>query len=264
MKKEKYDLVHAHYGQSGFISKFINIPLVTTFHGSDSIGLIGDRGQYTLMGKFLQFVSKIASKLSKKSIFVSNKAKSSLKVIKNYEVIPCGIDTSVFKPLDKIECRKILGLVNKRYVLFAGNPSVKVKNYDLALKSFEKLKININFSVEMLPLKGYKHSEVPILLNAIDVLLMTSHHEGSPMIIKEALACNTPVVSVDVGDVKERLIDVEGCYVIENRLENDIASSLIKVLNNNGKINSRDHIMDLDLEHINQQILNLYQEILQN
>ena len=71
----------------------------------------------------------------------------------------------------------------------------------------------------MLPLRGYKHNEVPILLNAIDVLLMTSHHEGSPMIIKEALACNTPIVSLDVGDVKERLMNIEGCYVIKNKLK---------------------------------------------
>ena len=262
IKEEKFNIVHAHYGQSGFISKFKNIPLVTTFHGSDSIGLIGERGKYTFKGKLLKFMSKITSHISQKNIFVSNEAANSLGVSKNFEVIPCGIDTSIFKPLDKDECRKILGLDNKRYVLFCGNPDVKVKNYDLALKSFKKLEINFGFPVEMLPLRGYKHNEIPILLNAIDVLLMTSHHEGSPMIIKEALSCNTPIVSLDVGDVKERLMNIEGCYVIKNKLKNDIASALLSALKNNVEINSRAHVLNLDLVHINQQILNLYESIL--
>ncbi len=261
IRKEKFNIIHAHYGQSGFISKFKNIPLITTFHGSDSIGLVGKRGNYTFKGKILKYISKIASKFSQKNIFVSDKARSSLKANTNFAIIPCGIDTSVFRPLDKDECRRILGLNKNRYVLFCGNPDVRVKNYDLALKSFNRLETNAEFSVKMLPLKGYKHNEVPILLNAVDVLLITSHHEGSPMIVKEAMACNTPIVSVDVGDVKERLINIDGCYVTKNRPE-DIAESLLKVLKSNVKINSRAHVLNLDLVEINQQILDIYKEVL--
>lgn len=264
IKKEKYDIIHAHYGQSGVISKFRNIPLVTTFHGSDSIGLIGKNGKYSIKGKILKFISFISSKLSQKNIFVSEKAKISLNALENSIVIPCGIDTSNFKPLNKNNCRQKFGFEDKKYILFAGNPDVAVKNYELAEKSYEVLKSFTDFSCEMIPLKGYKHIEVPMILNSIDVLLMTSFHEGSPMIIKEALACNTPVVSVDVGDVKEIIRDVDGCYIVKNRQPKDIALLIEKVFKNKNKLNSRGSIKNLDLEIINNKILNVYNDIIVN
>ena len=91
----------------------------------------------------------------------------------NSMVIPMGVDTKNFRPLPINDCRKKLNLKNVVYILFAANPSNLVKNYSLALDSYLILKSITKIPIEIIPLKGYKHSEVPILLNAVNVLLMT-------------------------------------------------------------------------------------------
>ena len=263
IKNENIDLIHAHYGQCGFISKFKGIPLITTFHGSDSIGIVGKRGRYTFIGKILKLISKISKLLSSKCLFVSEDALKSLNGSKKCEVIPCGINTKLFKPMLKNECKEKLKLKpDKKYILFAGSPSKRVKNYRLALQSFKELKSIKNNSLKIIPLEGYSHSDVRILLNAVDALLMTSHHEGSPMIIKEAMSCNTPIVSVNVGDVKEMIGQINGCYIIEKRSPTLIAEKLKAVLDNTKQINSRRVAEKIDLSLINERLISVYGDIM--
>ena len=206
----KPDLIHAHYGLCGLLANLQRrVPVITTYHGSD------------INNPRVLRLSKIAIKLSKFNIFVSQKNIDTSKVRKNYALIPCGINLEDYPEMDKAQARKLMGLApEKKYVLFAGAFDNAVKNAPLAISAMALVP-----EAELLELKGYTRSEVATLMNAVDCFLMTSHTEGSPQVIKEALACGCPIVSVDVGDVKEQIKGVEGCFIALKNKE-DIAGKV--------------------------------------
>src|SRR5215813_6801688 len=109
-------------------------------------------------------------------------------------------------------------------------------------------------------LRGVPHGEVPIWLNASDVLLLTSLHEGSPTVIKEALACNLPIVSVNVGDVRERIWGVDGCYIAAPD-PSDLAAKLNLVYSGRRRVAGRVKMQELSLERIALKLKNLYQDL---
>lgn len=196
------DVVHAHYGLCGLLANLQRrVPVVTTYHGSD----INDKKVLPL--------SKMAMRLSAWNIFVSKKTIDIAQPGNKYSLLPCGIDLSELQLTDKQEARKRMNLQNdKKYILFAGAFDNAVKNASLAQEAVAFLN---DENVELLELKGYSHDEVTLMMCAADVFLMTSISEGSPQVIKEALACGCPIISVDVGDVKERIAAIEGCVVVE-------------------------------------------------
>ena len=118
-------------------------------------------------------------------------------------------------------------------------------------------------NVELLELKGCSREEVTLLMCATDALLMTSHTEGSPQVIKEAMACGCPIVSVEVGDVKERMKDVEGCFVAETREPKELADLLQKAVNMEGKTNGRAKIVadGLDNRQVAERLKDIYETI---
>ncbi len=209
----KPDIVHAHYGLSGVLANLQRkVPVVTTYHGSD------------INNPKVRRFSKIAIRLSAWNIFVSQKNIQLSGVEKRFSLIPCGVDTSVFKPMDKALCRQKFGFEpHEKLILFAGAFDNKVKNPELAMEAVAKIP-----DARLLELKGYNRMQVAELMNAVDVCLMTSHTEGSPQFVKEALACNCPVVSVNVGDVEELLQGVEHCEIVER--EADLISENLNAL----------------------------------
>ena len=250
IKEYKPNLIHAHYGLSGLLANLQRrIPVITTFHGSD----IHSRG-------YLLMLSKLCMKLSRYNIFVNNELyRISKYKRKNYAIQPCGVDLKIFHSIEKKEARKILGWSEHiKYVLFAGAFDNTIKNYPLAQKS-----VFLQKYCKLIELKGYNREEVNLLINACDCLLMTSHREASPMVIKEAMICGCPIVSVDVGDVKEIVTGVEGCYIVK-RNENDIADKLNQVFSFNERHNGCEKIIQLGLENIivAKKVENIYNKIL--
>ncbi|MDR2823969.1 MAG: glycosyltransferase [Prevotellaceae bacterium] len=242
------DIIHAHYGLSGLLANLQRrVPVVTTYHGSDINN-----------PKVLRF-SKIAISLSRFNIFVSKKNIEKAKPKKNYALLPCGVDTEIFFPLDnKNEIRKKLNFdIGEKYILFSSSFDNKVKNYDLAKKSVENLDNAI-----LLELKGYTREQVALLMNAVDCVLMTSFTEGSPQFIKEAMACDCPIVSVDVGDVCKNLEGIINCYVIADYDEKEIAVCLQRVLEKNERTNGHEKIIELNLD--NKLVINRLMEIYKN
>lgn len=241
------DVIHAHYGLSGLFANLQReIPVVTTYHGSD----INDKSA-------LPF-SKMAIRLSGWNIFVSRKIIKIAKPKKNYSLLPCGIDLHELQQMNKSEARQRMNLeANKRYVLFSGAFDNEVKNAPLARKAMEEL---CDPSVVLLELKGYSREEVTLLMCAVDALLMTSFTEGSPQVIKEALACGCPIVSVDVGDVKERIDGVDGCYVAETRHATELASLLQNAMGFEGKTKGRKRVISdqLDNRLVSQQLMKIF------
>jgi len=254
-----YDLLHAQFGQSGLVALPAPIPVVVTFHGSDLQGYIGKHGRQTLSGKILKLMSKFIAELAKEIIVVSDDLAKEINRIPH--LIPCGVDINNFSPIEKNLARKQLNWpINENIVLFIGNPDNPIKRYSLANNVINLVQKNINCS--LFTVTGVKHQEMPLYLNAGDVLLVTSKHEGSPTIIKEALACNLPVVSVDVGDIRQRLKGIDGCVVCENDTPRVIAKQLERVLLKNQRTNSRAEIKDLDESLIAQRIINVYFSVL--
>ena len=244
------DVIHAHYGLSGLFANLQReIPVVTTYHGSD----INDKSA-------LPF-SKMAIRLSGWNIFVSRKIIEIAKPKKNYSLLPCGIDLHELQQMNKSEARQRMNLeANKRYVLFSGAFDNEVKNSPLARKAMEEL---CDPSVVLLELKGYSREEVTLLMCAVDALLMTSFTEGSPQVIKEALACGCPIVSVDVGDVKERIDGVDGCYVAETRHATELASLLQNAIGFEGKTKGRERVIsdELDNRLVAQQLVKIFRSV---
>ena len=140
----------------------------------------------------------------------------------------------------------------KTIVLFCSSISRPEKNYTLAKESMKLID-----NAELWELKGYSRKDVPILMNAVDVILMTSLHEGSPQVIKEALACNVPIVSTDVGDVKDLISNVKGCYLCEYEV-NDVSDKIQLALSYNKKTNGRSNIIHLDETIVAQELAKIY------
>ena len=230
------DVIHAHYGLSGLFANLQRrIPVVTTYHGSD----INDH-------KVLPF-SKMAMRLSAWNVFVSQKTMEIARPKKKYTLLPCGIDLCDLQLIEKTEARQKMGLdAHKRIVLFAGAFDNKVKNAPLAKETVALLN---DKKVDLLELKGYTRDEVTLLMCAVDVFLMTSFTEGSPQVIKEAMACGCPIVGVDVGDVRERIEGVDGCYVAQTRKPNELAELLLKAMSFEDKTNGRERIISDGLDN---------------
>ena len=162
-------------------------------------------------------------------------------------------------------CRSKLNLdKNKKIILFAGNETDLVKNYILAKEIFVNLKKSLNDVLMIsIPLNTDKEL-IPYYMNSADCLLFTSLQEGSPNVIKEALACNIPIVSADVGDVRERLENVEGCIVCNSYNAYEFISSIKEILNNENKIDGRSNVLSLDLKKTAQNIIEIYKNIIDN
>ena len=120
-----------------------------------------------------------------------------------------------------------------------------------------------NTSIKLIELKGYTREQVNALMYNCDALLMTSRTEGSPQVIKEAMACGCPIVSVDVGDVAERVSGVEGCYIVHTREPKDIAQALLEALAFNGRTNGRERILEMGLsnEQVAEQLKEIYEAV---
>ena len=116
----------------------------------------------------------------------------------------------------------------------------------------------------MKELKGFSRIQVNQLMCAANCLLMTSKTEGSPQVIKEAMACGCPIVSVDVGDVAERTNGVEGCYIVRTREPNDIATALLQAITFDGRTNGREKIIEMGLsnEQVAEQLKEIYESVL--
>ena len=245
----RYDIIHSHYLHVNILarSQFLH-PVVITHHSGDS---------YV---KWQRRLSYIVSPLADRIIAVSQDTKE-VGHLKDAIVIPCGIDFELFKPAPKQESRKKLGLPpDKKLVMWAGQHFRPEKRYDIVLKSIELLKERMP-DTELVLVSGKPLDSVPAYLNACDVLFLVSDKEGSPMVIKEAMACNLPVVSVPAGDVAEMISGTEGCYLCTQDPE-DVAQKLELALNYGKRTNGREKIAYMEIGSISRKIISVYEEIL--
>ena len=249
IRYEEYDLLHAHYGLSGLLATIqLSVPVVITFHGSD----VNIKKNYLF--------SRIASRLSATNIFVHQKLSEKLKIYREpLNIIPCGFDNNLFFPIPKNEAREILKWEKSaRYIVFSSAFDNKIKNVQLAWSAIS----DIN-NCKLVELKGYGKEKINLILNASDLLLVTSLSETGPVIVKEALACNCPIISTNVGDVQKLIKNVRHCYISSYNPDN-IKKRINLVFMNNKRTNGEQAIKNLKLENIAYKVIDVYKNTLKN
>ena len=249
IKYKKYDLIHAHYGLSGLLATFqLSVPVVITFHGSD----VNMKKNYIF--------SRIASRLSTNNIFVHQNLSKKLKIYRDpLNIIPCGFNKNLFFPIPKDKAREILNWKkNIHYIVFSSAFDNKIKNVRLAWSATSDLN-----NCKLIELKGYGKEKINLILNASDLLLVTSLSETGPIIVKEALACNCPIISTNVGDVQKLIRNVQNCYISDYNPE-DIKKKINLVFSNNKRTNGEQAIKNFNLENIAHKVINVYKTTLSN
>jgi glycosyltransferase involved in cell wall biosynthesis len=192
---------------------------------------------------------------------VSDHLKRSLPSSVSAAVIPSGLDLERFRPLPRDDARRALRLrLDGRYVLFVGRPTQARKRGDLARRAVELL--DPSWGAELITAWGVPHEHIPLYMNACDVLVCTSMQEGSPNVVKEALACDTPVVSVPVGDVPTRLAGIEGCELCADDRPETIAAGLARVFQRGQRIRGRHTVASLDESLLTAQVIAIYRSVL--
>lgn len=251
LKDKNPNIIHAHYSLSAFVASLATSkPLVVSLMGSD----VKEKKWNNLIIKLFNYIFWDIC------IVKSDDLKKSLG-IKNAIVIPNGVDVEKFTPMDKEEAVLKLGWeFDKKNILFPANPKRKEKNFSLAQKAIKLLGID-NYAFHYLD--NVDNNIMPLYFNASDILLLTSLWEGSPNVIKEAMACNCPIVSTEVGDVKWVLGDTEGCYLTSFKPE-DMAKKITLALDFAKKTNGRKRIIELglDSETVAKNIIEIYKEVL--
>ncbi len=247
---KQYDIVHGYYGTiNGYLARLQwKSPVVVTYLGSDinhwRDGFIGRQLTPWIDG-IIVMSPEMKAKIKRPDVFI----------------IPFGINLEIFKPIPQTEARQRLNLSqDKKYILFPWNPRRTLKRYDLLSAAYDFLAKRFS-DVEIIIVHNVPHPEMSLYMNASDVLVCTSDHEGSPSSVREAMACNLPIVSVDVGDVQALISRISNCYICQRNAE-DIAEKISWVLEKNERSNGRIFMQGKDSITAAKQVIDVYQYVL--
>ena len=260
LAQNRYDLIHAHFGLSGWVARCQwRVPVVVSFMGDDVLGRPRRSGQITLYGRFLQASSWILARRVAAVIVKSREMKTRLD-LDSAHVIPNGVDLNLFQPMEQAEARRALGLeAGKKFVLFPYDPAEVRKRYDLVEAAVSRARHEFP-ELEILHARGVPRERMPLYMNAADVLVLASLFEGSPNAVKEAMAVNLPVVTVEVGDTADLIGPTEGCYLVPRDAE-AIAARIVEVCQRGARTAGREWIARLSMERVARQIVDLYQTV---
>jgi len=249
LNREDYNIIHAHYWLSGIVASLAGAkPLIVSLMGDD----VKASGIFRWIIRGFYYISW-------DSVIVKSKDMYRSLNIKDAHIISNGVNIERFKPIDReIALNRVGWDSSKRHILFTSNPDRRVKNFKLAKRAFEYLN---NRDLELHYLKNIPQEEVVYYYNASNIVLLTSLWEGSPNAIKEAMACNIPIVSVDVGDVRELISNTKGCYITSFNYR-DIANRVEDALKFGKRTNGRENILHLSSERVAKRIIDIYREII--
>ena len=260
LRQKRYDLIHAHFGLSGWVARCqCRVPVVVSFMGDDVLGRPCRDGSITAYGRFMQVSSFLLARIVAACIVKSGEMKSKLGLASAL-VIPNGVDFNLFRPLDRNEARQALGLDPlKKYVLFPYDPAEQRKRYDLIEAAVAEAQAR-NPAIEILHARSVPRQRMPLYMNAADLLVLASVFEGSPNAVKEAMAVNLPVVAVDVGDVRQLIGSTEGCFIVP-RDAKLMAEKIVEVCRNPVRTKGREHIARLSIENVAKEVIAVYARV---
>lgn len=243
---KSYDIIHANSGRTApHAIMQPNLPVVISFWGLDVVS-----------SKYMQSsISKFAAKRADEVIVMSEDMAHEFD--HPVTVIPHGVDMQKFSPMSRERALDSVGWeTSSKHVLFPYSTTREEKNYDLARDIVDNVHDNSTHNVQLHAVSGVSHNQIPTYMNASDVLLLTSRYEGSPNTVKEAMACNLPIVSTDVGDVSERLGPVDNSYVCQDK--EMLFERTLRVISSGERSNGRDFVQLVSLETMGNKIINVY------
>jgi len=287
-KRISFDLIHAHFLENGFIGAKLkglyNKPFVLTAHGGDVYKTPFKNSWYNALARY---ILREADQVITVSRF-NAKILLSLGVSPcKLHVVPNGYNERLFKPMPMDVMRKRLGLpVSKKILLSVGN-LVYVKGHIYLVEAMRfvlkerndviliivgsgPLRENLERRVKKLGLNdkimfvgGRPHEEIPLWMNACDMLILPSLCEGFPTVIPEAMACGKPVVASNVGGIPEILSSNELGILVPPKDPKSLAWAIIKAVNTKW---NRDVILHYSKKYswskLVKSILQVYQRIL--
>jgi glycosyltransferase involved in cell wall biosynthesis len=256
------DFVHVHYGAAHALIAVLlsGKPVVISFNGSDILGNYNRAGNKTRSGLVSGILSQFAALGCRRCIAKSEELKNALWFSSSRnkcEVIPNGVDLDVFQPMSRSEARRILGWpLDEPVVLFMDRQGAWVKDPDLARAACAEARTIVP-SLRMHVVETEPPTRMPLFFNAADALLLTSRHEGSNNTVKEALACNLPIVTTACGDVRERLAGVSDSFIC-GRDARELGARLAEVVTRRERTNGRHHILDLSIDRVATKVTQCY------
>ena len=252
IKTEKPDVVHAHYSSCGYLASLASLGLKTKT-------VVSILGSFPRKSRKLKLVRFCIDHVWDATIVKSERTKNQLD--RDLPVIPNGVNLDRFTIIDQEKAREIVGFEKgKKYVIFVSDPERPEKQFNLAQAAVNQLN---DRSVQLVPVYNKTHDEVVNYMCAADVLIMTSISEGSPNVIKEALACNCPIVMTDVGDGRWVTDGVEGTYVSSSFSPVEIAGLLEKALIFQTRTKGREKVLGLGLasDQVAKRIIRIYRTL---
>lgn len=252
-ESKRYDAIHIHYGLTGLFLLFnptsIKNKTVLTLHGSD----ISIKST-----KYVQrFISRLLVKKVHDVIVVNNDFLNETKTLNSsVHIIPCGINADFFSP--PISHTEITDVI-----LFPSCADRAEKNFGLFEQAFRILKEK-NPSLSYKCLDKMDRNQVRTTLQKSTLLMMTSLSEGSPQVVKEALACCLPVVSVPVGDVSTLLNSANNSFVTNSYSAYELASACEKIIQSGNRCQNGPRIiakLELSNSSIAERIKVIYSKV---
>jgi teichuronic acid biosynthesis glycosyltransferase TuaC len=261
LRAARYDVVHAYFSYAGVVARTQwSVPVVVTYEGDDLLGTVDVDGRTTAFSRGVVAGGKVLAELVD-AVIVQTHAMARVVRRRDVHVIPHEVDLDVFRPLDRDEARMALGLdPAKKYVLFAAPPQTPVKRFPLAREAVERVRQH-DPKVELLVVYRESQERLALHMNACDALVFPSFQEGSPNIVKQALACNLPIVATDVGDVRELFGEAPGCVVSEPDAA-VFARHLRELLARGERSQGRERVRHLDAPSIAHRVIEVYERVL--
>ncbi len=256
------DLVHAHYSFVGLVGRMQRqVPLVVTYHGDDILGTRLANGQLSPGSPLIIALGRWLGRHAE-AVIVQSRQMAAQFDRANVHILSHEVDLDLFRPIDQAEARSVLGLArDRKYLLFAANPDIAVKRFPLARDVADYLRQR-DPAIELIVVYKEPQPRLAQYMNACDALLFTSFQEGSPNIVKQALACNLPLVSTDVGDVRELLGDATHSYLCAPDVA-QFAEKVCEILRARARSNGREKVLHFSRPLVAQRLMAVYQEVLQ-
>ncbi|MFL5625565.1 MAG: glycosyltransferase family 4 protein [Ktedonobacteraceae bacterium] len=256
----QFDIVDGHYGLWCLAARLqCTTPVIANFHGDDLLGTRTDNGGWTKKSLFVIRVSRWLCRYVD-GVIVKSEQMKKIALGDNIHVVPSCVDFELFHPIPRTEARATLSWDQDHYyILFGNDPHIAVKNFPLAQAAIESLHKR-GISAELVVANGLPQTTLVEYINASNAFILTSIAEGSPTGVKEAMACNVPVVSVNVGDVSQVIGHSRGCKVCSHDPD-ALAVALEEALLLAEPTTGRSDIAHLNHSVVTEQIIAIYEQV---
>ena len=267
LHEKRYDLVHAQYAHCALIAGLASqTPVIAHYHGEfgyrDGQQRVADWTGFINRLDYRKdaFLARISSVLVDGAIVVNSDDLDRV-VCHRKTVIPIGPDEKTFVPMEREEaCTRLGWDPSPLRILFPSSPRRPEKNYALFHEVVKRLWEG-GVEVEPVILQGVPYEQVPLYMNAVDLMLLTSRTEASATVIKEANFCNLPVIACPTGDAALQLAGVSSGGVYPPRAEMLIEAA-IPILQARERSDGRKKAEEWGLQRSVQAVCGFYCEML--